>query len=99
MRLLRRDGSAPMGFGLVVRRLRPVRRPGLRRESAVSDRLREAQEELAAMRADNASADPTLFDEPDETDAAIESVADHAGPFFREKALEAVRRAAMANLT
>jgi hypothetical protein len=60
----------------------------------MSDRLREAQAELAKMRAER---HPTLFDPPE--DAAIESVADNAGPVWRERALEAVKTAARRSAT
>jgi hypothetical protein len=66
----------------------------------MSDRLREAQSELRAMRDEINDRDPTLFDQfDDDMDAAIESVTDHAGPVFRELALDAVRRAARCNHT
>jgi hypothetical protein len=69
---------------------------GARPGATMSDRLREAQDELAKMRAER-DADLTLFG--DDTDAAVESVTEHAGPVWREKALAAVKAAATANLT
>jgi hypothetical protein len=58
-----------------------------------SDRLREARDVLDRVRSGRA---PSLFDE---TDEAIESVADHAGPVWFAQALDSVRRAAIANPT
>jgi hypothetical protein len=64
----------------------------------MSDRMREAQEQLAAMREARNERDDALrlFAE---ADIAIKSVTENAGPVWKERALDAVRSAARVNHT
>ena len=62
-----------------------------------SDRVRDTRAVFDRMRAERDQDQRSLFG--DDTDAAVESVADHAGPVWKERALEAVRQAALCNTT
>jgi hypothetical protein len=62
-----------------------------------SQRLRDTKQELAETRAERDDGQGSLFG--DDTDAAIESVGEHAGDHFMQSALEAVRAHARLNTT
>jgi len=60
--------------------------------------MREAQEQLSKMRAER-EADDDVVSLFNDADFAIESVTEHEGPVWRERALDAVKAAAERNHT